>query len=139
MEKDFVKARGDEPFGAEEALRLGLVNALLPQAELLPHAMGKAAVLAAKPRAALLAIRRPMRSDAEAIKARMAEETRAFSAALKSPMPIRRSRLFWLGGRSLGRINPESTRCGRSRLAPGRNVRVSGPSVEQADWGSHLG
>ena len=74
-----------EPFGAEEALRLGLVNALLPQDGLLPHAMEKAAVLAAKPRAALLATRRLMRGDGEAVKARMAEETHAFSAALKSP------------------------------------------------------
>ena len=74
-----------EPFGAEEALRLGLVNALLPQDRLLPHAMEKAAALAAKPRAALLATRRLMRGDGEAVKARMAEETHAFSAALKSP------------------------------------------------------
>ena len=74
-----------EPFGAEEALRLGLVNALLPQDRLLPHAMEKAAALAAKPRAALLATRRLMRGDGEAVKARMAAETHAFSAALKSP------------------------------------------------------
>ena len=74
-----------EPFGAEEALELGLVNALLPQDRLLPHAMEKAAALAAKPRAALLATRRLMRGDGEAVKARMAEETHAFSAALKSP------------------------------------------------------
>ena len=74
-----------EPFGAEEALRLGLVNALLPHDRLLPHALEKAAALAAKPRAALLATRRLMRGDGEAVKARMAEETHAFSAALKSP------------------------------------------------------
>ena len=74
-----------EPFGAEEALKLGLVNALLPQDRLLPHAMEKAAALAAKPRAALLATRRLMRGDGEAVKARMAAETHAFSAALKSP------------------------------------------------------
>jgi enoyl-CoA hydratase/carnithine racemase len=74
-----------EPFAAQDALRLGLVNALLPQDRLLPHAMEKAAALAAKPRAALLATRRLMRGDGEAVKARMAEETHAFSAALKSP------------------------------------------------------
>lgn len=74
-----------EPFGADEALRLGLVNAVLPQAELMGHAMGRAAALAAKPRAALLATRRLLRGDAEALKARMAEEMHAFSAALKSP------------------------------------------------------
>ncbi len=74
-----------EPFGADEALKLGLVNAVLPQAELMGHAMGRAAALAAKPRAALLATRRLLRGDAEALKARMAEEMHAFSAALKSP------------------------------------------------------
>ena len=74
-----------EPFGADEALKLGLVNAVLPQAELMAHAMGRAAALAAKPRAALLATRRLLRGDAEALKARMAEEMHAFSAALKSP------------------------------------------------------
>ena len=57
-----------EPFGADEALRLGLVNAVLPQAELMAHAMGRAAALAAKPRAALLATRRLMRGDPEALK-----------------------------------------------------------------------
>jgi enoyl-CoA hydratase/carnithine racemase len=74
-----------EPFGAHEALRLGLVNAVLPQGELLPHAMKKAAALAAKPREALLATRRLMRGDNEAVKAQMAEESHAFSLALKSP------------------------------------------------------
>jgi enoyl-CoA hydratase/carnithine racemase len=74
-----------ESFVAKEALKLGLVNAIMPQRELLPHVMSKAAALAAKPRAALLATRRLLRGDNEAIKARMAEEMHAFSAALKSP------------------------------------------------------
>jgi enoyl-CoA hydratase/carnithine racemase len=74
-----------EPFDAQQALALGLVNAVLPQGELMAHAMSKAAELAAKPRAALLATRRLMRGDPEALKARMAEEMHAFSAALKSP------------------------------------------------------
>ena len=74
-----------ESFGADEALRLGLVNAVLPQSELLAHAMERAAALAAKPRAALLATRRLMRGDPEALKAQMAAERHAFSAALKSP------------------------------------------------------
>jgi enoyl-CoA hydratase/carnithine racemase len=73
-----------EPFDAKEARALGLVNAVVPQAELIAHAMAKAAALAAKPRAAVLATRRLMRSDAEAVKARMAEEMHAFAAALKS-------------------------------------------------------
>ncbi len=88
-----------EPFGAEEALRLGLVNALLPQDKLLAHAMEKAAALAAKPRAALLATRRLMRGDNEAVKARMAEETHAFSAALKSPEAHAAFQAFLSGGK----------------------------------------
>jgi enoyl-CoA hydratase/carnithine racemase len=73
-----------EPFDGKEARALGLVNALVPQAELIAHAMSKAAALAAKPRAALLTTRRLMRGDAKALKARMAEEMQAFGAALKS-------------------------------------------------------
>jgi enoyl-CoA hydratase/carnithine racemase len=88
-----------EPFGTEEALRLGLVNAILPQAELLPHAMSKAAALAAKPRAALLATRRLMRGENEAVRARMAEETHAFSAALKSPEAHAAFQAFLSAGR----------------------------------------
>src|SRR3984957_5435845 len=74
-----------EPFDADEGLELGLVNTVLVESELLPHAMSKAAALAAKPRAALLATRRLMRGDPEALKAQMAAEMHAFSAALKSP------------------------------------------------------
>jgi enoyl-CoA hydratase/carnithine racemase len=74
-----------DPFGADQALQLGLVNAVVPQNELLTLAISKAATLAAKPRAALLATRRLMRGDNEALRARMAEEMHAFSAALKSP------------------------------------------------------
>ena len=73
-----------EPFGAGEAHALGLVNAVVHQDALLAHAMGKATQLAAKPRAALLTTRRLLRGDGEAVKMRMAEEGRAFAAALKS-------------------------------------------------------
>jgi enoyl-CoA hydratase/carnithine racemase len=73
-----------EPFGAEAARELGLVNAVLPQSSLLAHAMSKAAALAAKPRSALLAARRLMRGDPAPLKARMEEEIAAFSAALAS-------------------------------------------------------
>jgi enoyl-CoA hydratase/carnithine racemase len=101
----FGRARAAEflllarPFGAEEAHALGLVNALAPQAELLGLAMGKAAELAAKPRAALLATRRLMRGAAEALKARMAEETHAFAAALKSDEARQAFEAFLAAGR----------------------------------------
>jgi len=88
-----------EPFDAKEALALGFVNAILPQAELIAHAMGKAAALAAKPRAALLATRRLMRGDAETLKARMADETHAFSEALASPEAHAAFRAFLSAGR----------------------------------------
>ena len=91
-----------EPFDGHEALKLGLVNAVLPQGELLAHAMGRAAALAAKPRAALLATRRLMRGDPEALRARMAEEMHAFSAALKSP----EARTAFQGFLSAGRGQP---------------------------------
>jgi enoyl-CoA hydratase/carnithine racemase len=91
-----------EPFDGHEALKLGLVNAVLPQGELLAHAMGRAAALAAKPRAALLATRRLMRGDPEALRTRMAEEMHAFSAALKSP----EARTAFQGFLSAGRGQP---------------------------------
>ena len=49
------------------------------------HALAKAKALAAKPRAALLATRKLMRGDAEALYAHMEEELVAFARALKSP------------------------------------------------------
>jgi enoyl-CoA hydratase/carnithine racemase len=88
-----------EPFDAKEAHALGLVNALAPQGELIAHAMSKAAALAAKPRAALLATRRLMRGDGEALKARMAEELHAFAAALKSEEAHKAFQAFPSGGR----------------------------------------
>jgi enoyl-CoA hydratase/carnithine racemase len=73
-----------EPFDAERASALGLVNEVLPESALLVHAMEKAAALAAKPRSALLAARRLMRGDPAALKERMAREIEVFGAALAS-------------------------------------------------------
>src|SRR5271155_3408846 len=88
-----------EPFAADRALELGLINAIVPQSELMAHAMSKAASLAAKPRAALLATRRLMRGDPEALKAQMAAEMHAFTAALKSPEAHAAFQAFLSGGR----------------------------------------
>ena len=52
-----------EPFDAETAREIGLVNAIVPAEELRAHALAKARALAAKPRAALLATRRLMRGE----------------------------------------------------------------------------
>jgi hypothetical protein len=48
-----------EPVGADH----GLINAIVPQSELMAHAMSTAAALAAKPQAVLLPTRRLMRGD----------------------------------------------------------------------------
>ena len=87
-----------EPFGANRALELGLINAVLPRSELMAHAMSKAAALAAKPRAALLATRNLMRGDPEVLKAQTAAERHAFTAALKSPEAHAAFQAFLSGG-----------------------------------------
>ena len=74
-----------EPFGAEKAREYGLVNAVIPADQLHAHALEKAQALAAKPRAALLATRRLMRGDAEALYAHMEVETDEFGRAMRSP------------------------------------------------------
>ena len=73
-----------EAFGAEEAVRLGLANAIVPARELRGFAIERAGRLAAKPRAALAATRRLMRGDAKEIFARIEDEARLFSAAMQS-------------------------------------------------------
>jgi enoyl-CoA hydratase/carnithine racemase len=73
-----------EPFDAEEAVRLGLANAIVPACELRGFAIERAGQLAAKPRAAIAATRRLMRGDGEEILARIEDEARLFSAALRS-------------------------------------------------------
>ena len=124
-----------EPFGADRALELGLVNAIVPQHELMAHAMEKAAALAAKPRAALMATRRLMRGDPEALKAQMAAEMHAFSAALKSPEAHAAFQAFLGGGAEVGavdwlaRFRPEADtggarECRKSTLS--RHLRVRG-------------
>ncbi len=73
-----------EPFDAAEALRLGLVNAVLEPGELYSHAIAKAKALAAKPRSALLVTRSLIRGDVAALSARIDEELKLFSQALTS-------------------------------------------------------
>lgn len=73
-----------ESFDAEEAVRLGLVNAIVPACELCGFAIERAGRLATKPRAAIAATRRLMRGDGDEILARIEEETRLFSAAMRS-------------------------------------------------------
>jgi enoyl-CoA hydratase/carnithine racemase len=72
-----------EPFDAEEAVRLGLAP-VVPACELRGFAIERAGQVATKPRAAIAATRRLMRGDGEEILARIEEEARLFSTALRS-------------------------------------------------------
>jgi enoyl-CoA hydratase/carnithine racemase len=74
-----------EPFDVEAARAGGLVNAVVDVAALGAHALAKAKALAAKPRHAMLTMRRLIRGDETALLARMDEEVKLFTAALKSP------------------------------------------------------
>lgn len=73
-----------EPFDAERALALGIVNAITPAAELRGRARDLAARLAAKPREALMATRRLIRGDRADIVARIDEEARVFGERMAS-------------------------------------------------------
>jgi enoyl-CoA hydratase/carnithine racemase len=73
-----------EPFDAEDAVRFGLANAVVPACELRDFAMERAGHLATKPRSAIAATRRLMRGDGEEILARIEEEARLFTGALRS-------------------------------------------------------
>jgi len=74
-----------EAFGAAEAFRLGLVNEVIETPLLYAHGLAKAKALVAKPRAAMLATRKLLRGDANAILDRIAKENRAFREAVLSP------------------------------------------------------
>ena len=78
-----------EPFDAKRALAVGLLNRLVPSAELEATARETARRLAAKPRAALAASRRLLRDvpgcGRAEILARIEEEAAEFAARLVSP------------------------------------------------------
>lgn len=73
-----------EPFGTDEAHRLGLVNAIVAHDKLVEHALSRAHALAAKPRAALAATRRLIRGDCSRLLDHIEEEARAFGTAMRS-------------------------------------------------------
>lgn len=74
-----------EPFTAERAREVGLVNAIVPAAELEEVTMRAARRLAAKPREALLAARRLLRGDPALVLDRIEEENALFRSRLSSP------------------------------------------------------
>lgn len=74
-----------EPFDAQTAAEIGLINAIIPADALAETVAAKARALAAKPPAALRATKRLMRADLPAIQACMAAEIRTFLERLGAP------------------------------------------------------
>ena len=74
-----------DPLAAEAAHALGLVSRVVPDGTALAEAEALAARLLAKPRSALLATKALMKSTTSTVADRMAEETTAFAAQLKTP------------------------------------------------------
>lgn len=75
-----------EPFDAREAQAMGLVNRVLPAAEVEPHALARAAELAARPLSALIATKALMKQGgADAVAQAMKREGEQFGRLLRSP------------------------------------------------------
>lgn len=75
-----------EPFGAQDALSAGLVNRVVPEAEVLPLAETLARRLAAKPAQALQTTRRLLREGMrEATRQAISREAEAFRQLLDTP------------------------------------------------------
>ena len=73
-----------KPFDAETALRFGLINRVVGEAELAGEARALAAAVAAQPAGPLRATRRLLRGDPAEILARIDAEARIFGAQLQS-------------------------------------------------------
>ena len=74
-----------KPLTAEEAKGAGIVNQVVPAADLDAHALNVARDIAALPPESVTAARRLMRGSVEEIVARIDEEAEAFKARLASP------------------------------------------------------
>ncbi len=75
-----------EPFMAEAALEVGLVNRVVPPAECNALAQAQARKLAAKPLSALIETKRLMKAgQASEVQARMQEEGHSFARLLRGP------------------------------------------------------
>ncbi len=73
------------PWDAARAKDAGLVNWVVPAAELEAKALAYAHQLVAKPRAALMAARRMLRGDPAAIKSAIEQETQIYTSLFASP------------------------------------------------------
>jgi enoyl-CoA hydratase/carnithine racemase len=75
-----------EPFFAEAAQEVGLVNRVLPPTEVNAYAQAQAKKLAAKPLSSLVETKRLMKGDQQAaVLAKMAEEGQSFGRMLREP------------------------------------------------------
>jgi enoyl-CoA hydratase/carnithine racemase len=74
-----------DPFTSEDALKDGLINAVVPADKLMETVSAKAKALAAKPPAALRETKRLMRADLPEINAAIAREVQRFGKRLESP------------------------------------------------------
>jgi enoyl-CoA hydratase/carnithine racemase len=83
-----------DPFDAETALGWGLINEVVPDAELLGHALDRAAALAARPARVVRSIKRLLTTEAPSLEARIAEEIRLVSEQLEAPEAQEAMRAF---------------------------------------------
>jgi enoyl-CoA hydratase/carnithine racemase len=74
-----------EPWSAARAAETGLVNAVVPAAELEARALAAARRLAAKPRAALLAARRLLKGEPALVAEAIAREVAAYKVLMRTP------------------------------------------------------
>ena len=88
-----------QPFNADTAYRLGLVNSVVEEKSLLDEARTLARAVAQQPADALAATRRLLRGDPGELLARIEEEARIFGAQLQSEEFRARVRTFLARGR----------------------------------------
>ena len=74
-----------EPFFAEAAQVVGLVNRVVPPTEVNGYAQAQARKLAAKPLSSLIATKRLMKGDQQAVLQKMDEEGQSFGRMLREP------------------------------------------------------
>jgi enoyl-CoA hydratase/carnithine racemase len=98
-----------EPFGAEEAREMGLVNRVLPAAEVLDHALARAQLLAQQPAASLYETKRLLRAPMAAqVRSAMAQESATFRRMLTEPAAREAFAAF------LEKRKPDFARAGKS-------------------------
>jgi enoyl-CoA hydratase/carnithine racemase len=74
-----------EPFFAEAAQEVGLVNRVVPPTEVNGYAQAQARKLAGKPLSSLIETKRLMKGDTQAVLQKMDEEGQSFGRMLREP------------------------------------------------------